>query len=147
MAKWIDKAIKHPGALHRELGVPQGQPIPAKKLAAAARKPGVEGRRARLAETLKGLNHSHGSADGKDSAMKHEGKKAEHGHKEHKGGHKPAHGAVTHKGGGVVTGKREPKTAHGKHPEHGPHHRKPMGKEGHKVVHVHHHVHHHGKKA
>ena len=56
MAKnWIAGAIKKPGALHKELGVPQGKKIPAKKLAAAAKKPGVEGKRARLAETLKGF--------------------------------------------------------------------------------------------
>lgn len=56
MAKdWIAGAIKHKGALHRELGVAQGKKIPAKKLAAAAKKPGVEGKRARLAETLKGM--------------------------------------------------------------------------------------------
>ena len=53
--KWIQKAIKKPGALHKELGVPTGKKIPAKKLAAAAKKPGIEGKRARLAETLKGL--------------------------------------------------------------------------------------------
>jgi len=53
--KWIQKAIKNPGALHKELGVPQGKKIPAKKLAAAAKKPGKVGQRARLAETLKGL--------------------------------------------------------------------------------------------
>lgn len=34
--KWISKAIKHPGALHRELGVPEGEKIPAKKMAKAA---------------------------------------------------------------------------------------------------------------
>ena len=51
--KWIQKAIKKPGALHKELGVPQGKKIPAKKLAAAAKKPGKLGQRARLAETLK----------------------------------------------------------------------------------------------
>jgi len=51
--KWIQNAIKKPGALHRELGVPAGKKIPAKKLAAAAKKPGKEGQRARLAETLK----------------------------------------------------------------------------------------------
>jgi hypothetical protein len=51
--KWIQKAIKKPGALHKELGVPAGKKIPAKKLAAAAKKPGKEGQRARLAETLK----------------------------------------------------------------------------------------------
>lgn len=53
--RWIQAAIKHPGALHKELGVPAGKTIPAKKLAAATKKPGVEGRRARLAETLKGF--------------------------------------------------------------------------------------------
>lgn len=53
--KWIQKAIKKPGALRKELGAKKGEKIPAKKLAAAAKKPGVEGRRARLAQTLKGL--------------------------------------------------------------------------------------------
>lgn len=51
--KWIAKAIKKPGALHKELGVPEGKKIPAKKLNAAAKKPGIEGKRARLAKTLK----------------------------------------------------------------------------------------------
>ena len=56
MAKnWIAGSIKHPGALHKELGVPQGQKIPAKKLNAAASKGGTIGRRARLAKTLEGL--------------------------------------------------------------------------------------------
>lgn len=50
---WIAGAIKKPGALHADLGVPQGKKIPAKKLASAAKKPGVVGKRARLAETLK----------------------------------------------------------------------------------------------
>lgn len=53
--KWIQGAIKHPGALHESLGVPKGEKIPAGKLAAAAKKPGITGKRARLAETLKGL--------------------------------------------------------------------------------------------
>lgn len=52
---WIAGAIKKPGALKKELGVKKGEKIPAKKLAAAAKKPGTEGRRARLAETLKGF--------------------------------------------------------------------------------------------
>ena len=52
---WIKDAIKKPGALRKELGAKKGEPIPAKKLAAAAKKPGVEGKRARLAETLKGF--------------------------------------------------------------------------------------------
>jgi hypothetical protein len=50
--KWVQNAIKKPGALKKELGVPAGKTIPAKKLAAAAKKPGKLGQRARLAETL-----------------------------------------------------------------------------------------------
>ena len=53
--KWIQAAIKHPGRLHEELHVKAGEKIPAKKLAAAAKKPGKLGQRARLAETLKGF--------------------------------------------------------------------------------------------
>ena len=53
--KWIQKAIKKPGALHKELGVPAGKKIPSAKLAAAVKKPGKVGKRARLAETLKGM--------------------------------------------------------------------------------------------
>ena len=52
---WIKGAIKKPGQLHKDLGVPQGEKIPAKKLAAAAAKGGKVGQRARLAETLKKL--------------------------------------------------------------------------------------------
>jgi len=50
--KWIKGAIKHPGALHEQLGVPAGEKIPAKKLKAAAGKSGKLGQRARLAQTL-----------------------------------------------------------------------------------------------
>lgn len=53
--KWIAGAIKHPGALHKQLGIPQGKPIPAKTLAKAAKKSGKLGARARLAKTLKGF--------------------------------------------------------------------------------------------
>ena len=52
---WINKAIGQPGALHRELAVPEGEKIPAKELATAAQVGGVLGKRARLAETLKGF--------------------------------------------------------------------------------------------
>lgn len=56
MAKnWIAGAIKKPGALHADLGVPQGKKIPAGKLKTAAKKSGKIGQRARLAETLKGM--------------------------------------------------------------------------------------------
>jgi hypothetical protein len=50
--KWIQKMHMKKGALHQELGIKEGKKIPKKKLAAAAKKPGVEGKRARLAETL-----------------------------------------------------------------------------------------------
>jgi hypothetical protein len=53
--KWIQKAIEKPGALHKQLGVPAGEKIPAGKLAAAAEKDGKLGKRARLAMTLKKL--------------------------------------------------------------------------------------------
>jgi len=53
--KWIQDAIKKPGALRKSLGVKAGKTIPAKKLSAAAQKPGTLGKRARLAETLKGF--------------------------------------------------------------------------------------------
>jgi hypothetical protein len=53
---WIAGAIKHPGALHKQMNVPAGKMIPAQKLAAAAKAPGVLGQRARLAETLKGFH-------------------------------------------------------------------------------------------
>lgn len=54
---FIKGAIKHPGQLHRDLGVPMGQPIPAAKLNAAAKKPGKVGQRARLAKTMKKMHH------------------------------------------------------------------------------------------
>ena len=53
---WIAGAIKKPGALREALGVKKGKTIPFKKLAAAAKKSGKLGQRARLAETLKKLN-------------------------------------------------------------------------------------------
>lgn len=54
---WIEKAIKHRGALHKELGVAQGQKIPTSKVAAAAKKGGKLGARARLAQTLSHMQH------------------------------------------------------------------------------------------
>lgn len=50
--KWIQKAIKKPGALRKAMGVKEGEKIPAGKLKAAAKKPGKMGQRARLAMTL-----------------------------------------------------------------------------------------------
>ncbi len=58
--KWIAGATKKKGALHKALHVPEGEKIPQSKLKAAEKKGGKVGREARLAETLKGLNHHHG---------------------------------------------------------------------------------------
>jgi hypothetical protein len=58
--KWIQKA-SHPGkkgALKKALNVPAGEKIPAGKLAAAAKKGGKMGQRARLAMTLRKLKES-----------------------------------------------------------------------------------------
>jgi hypothetical protein len=54
--KWIQGAIKHPGALHKEMHVPEGKKIPAAKLDKAAKAPGKMGQRARLAKTLKKMH-------------------------------------------------------------------------------------------
>ena len=56
---WIKGATsKHKGALHRELGVPEGKKIPEKKLEKAEHsKNPTERKRADLAETLKGFHH------------------------------------------------------------------------------------------
>jgi hypothetical protein len=51
----IKRAIKKPGQLHRDLGVPQGKKIPVAKIKAAAKKGGKVGQRARFALTLKKL--------------------------------------------------------------------------------------------
>lgn len=51
--KWIAGAIKKPGALRASLGVKGDKPIPAGKLAKAAKAPGKLGQRARLAQTLR----------------------------------------------------------------------------------------------
>ncbi len=53
--KWIQDAIKKPGALRKQLGAKAGKPIPMGKLEAAAKKPGLLGQRARLAKTLRKL--------------------------------------------------------------------------------------------
>lgn len=52
---WIKGAIKHPGALHREMGIAEGKKIPVKKLQGAIKKGGKEGKRAQLAMTLRGF--------------------------------------------------------------------------------------------
>ena len=58
--KWIQKSgINKPGykgALHRALGVPEGEPIPAGKLQEAAHARGRLGRMARMAVNLKKMH-------------------------------------------------------------------------------------------
>lgn len=54
---WIAGAIKHPGGLHKALGVPQGEKIPAKKMAKASHSSNPHVRRmVSLAHTLEGLH-------------------------------------------------------------------------------------------
>lgn len=59
---WVKKADFHPGGqkgkLHRELGIPEGQKIPADRLSRAARSSDTEVRNDAIrAETMKGWNH------------------------------------------------------------------------------------------
>lgn len=54
--KWIQKAIKSPGALKKQLGVSADKKIPTKTLNKAAKAPGKLGQRARLAKTLRGFD-------------------------------------------------------------------------------------------
>lgn len=55
--KWIQAAIKHKGALHKSLGVPEGKKIPASKLKKAEHsKNPTTRKRAVLAETLKKIH-------------------------------------------------------------------------------------------
>ena len=55
--KWIQKSgidkPGHKGALHRALGVPEGQKIPASKLEEAAKSKGRLGRMARMAQNMR----------------------------------------------------------------------------------------------
>jgi hypothetical protein len=55
--KWIQKAGIKKGSLHRKLGVPEDEKIPAKKLAKAEKsKSPVVRKEAALAKTLKSLS-------------------------------------------------------------------------------------------
>lgn len=53
--RWIQGALKkhRRGALHRQLGIPEGETIPLKRLESAAKRGGLVGRRARLALNLR----------------------------------------------------------------------------------------------
>lgn len=55
--KWIQKAIKHPGSLHKALHVKTGKNIPEKKLEVAlhSKNPSIR-KKANLAKTLKKMH-------------------------------------------------------------------------------------------
>lgn len=58
--KWIQKAIKRPGALHKALHVPMGEKIPEKKISKAEHSSNPRLRKeAHLAHTLKKINRAH----------------------------------------------------------------------------------------
>ncbi|MDP2942698.1 MAG: hypothetical protein Q8O36_04225 [Candidatus Omnitrophota bacterium] len=50
--KWIQGMKMKKGALHKQMGIPQGEKIPVSKLKAAAAKGGTLGKRANLALTF-----------------------------------------------------------------------------------------------
>ena len=54
--KWIQGAIGKRGALHEDLGIPQGQKIPSYLIREKAKGSGKVAQRARLALTLKRMN-------------------------------------------------------------------------------------------
>lgn len=51
--------IKHPGQLHRDLGIPIGQTIPIGKIQAAAKRSDAVGRRARAALAMIAVTKKH----------------------------------------------------------------------------------------
>ena len=70
--RWIKGAIRHKGALHRALHVPEGQKIPAKKMAKAKHSENPRIRKmAGLARTLKSFH-----ADGGPVHLMGEGEKS-----------------------------------------------------------------------
>jgi hypothetical protein len=73
--KWVQKALgvkrrrvgrrrrvvaRRKGALHRQLGIPAGEKIPLARLRRAAKAPGLLGKRARLALTMRKFHHKRG---------------------------------------------------------------------------------------
>lgn len=63
--KWISGAVKNKGKLHRELGVKEGEKIPAKKMQKAlhSKNPTMK-REATLARTLSGMRKTGGRKRG-----------------------------------------------------------------------------------
>lgn len=103
--KFIQAMNMKKGALHKQLGVPQGEKIPAKKLAAAAEKGGTLGRRARLAETLKKLHKADGGKVDKSDVKQDKKMIAAAVHKHERHDHKGEPLTPLKKGGKVMKGK------------------------------------------
>lgn len=61
-SKWIQHALhKHKrGALHCQLGIPEGEAIPLSLLRDASKQPGLLGQRARFALNLRKVRKHHG---------------------------------------------------------------------------------------
>jgi|ERR1051326_1869000 hypothetical protein len=77
--KFIQEAIKHPGALRKSLHVKEGEKIPEKKLEKAEHsKNPTTRKRAFLAETLKHMHHK------KEEHKEHEKKRAKDKEPQHK---------------------------------------------------------------
>lgn len=55
--KWVNKAIKKPGALRESLHIKEGKTIPVSILKEKAKQPGKMGQRARLALTMRSWKH------------------------------------------------------------------------------------------
>lgn len=90
---WIKEAIKSPGALHKSLGVSAGEKIPEKKILKAEHSSNPTlAKRARLAETLKGMPHKKrgGSLSVSDGELE---------------GTRPTGGRLARKSGGRAKGK------------------------------------------
>jgi len=68
MAKkhWIQDAVKKPGQLHKDLGVPPGQKIPESKIKSAEAKGGKVAQRAHFADVMKSMHDNH--SDGHHTA-------------------------------------------------------------------------------
>ena len=76
--KFIQNMHMKKGALHEEMHIAQGKKIPKAKLEKAAEKGGKLGKRARLAETLEGLDHKKSSSRKKESEAGRRGDKKLH---------------------------------------------------------------------
>lgn len=75
--KWMQHAVKHPGGLHKALGIPQGKKIPKGKIAKAAHSSNPHlAKMANLAKTFaKFRPHAHGGEVEGEASAPHPGKR------------------------------------------------------------------------